>query len=58
MKVYYELHLSHDNEGLKADILKHEGDTFECVEIITTFEDLYRFIANITDNIKFIITTD
>ena len=42
--IYYELHLSHDDESLKADILKHEDDCIECVKIITTFKELYDFI--------------
>lgn len=69
IKPYYELHLSYDNEGLKADILEHikessKGtlvncslESFECVKIITTFKELHEFILKHKDS-KFIIKAD
>ena len=55
----YEIHMTHDDKGLKTDILEIniEDDeiALECLECITTFEQLHTFMMEHKDD-KFIIT--
>ena len=56
-KIEFEIQLSHDNEGLKVDILEHTFESSigtlvqcsyascECIKTITTFEELHKFMV-------------